>query len=169
MGEDREGKGERGRMAVCGCVYVKHSLHTCTQRIQCINAPSSPHITLLPLPVCHSPSHPVVLPPPTDLTGTPVLHRGDVQLNWSPVDAVISGYQIMLRKSDSTHFSTYHSLIQGNTSVVISNLAVGERYDFKVKAKEERTDIAVHSFPSNVVAVETYSGEYHVQYCVTIE
>ena len=106
----------------------------------------------------------VVLPPPTNLNGSPVLRRGAVQLHWTRVNAVISGYQVMFRKADSTPsnsapFSSYHSLIRGNTSVVISNLAVGERYDFQVKAKLDRTDIAMQAFPSEIVVVETYSGE----------
>ena len=175
--EGREGGREGGEwregLAVCvAALYVKQLLHHTT------SLHTLPHLitfvlplylTLLPLPVCHSPSLPVVLPPPTNLTGSPVLQRGAVQLNWSPVNAVISGYQIKLRKSNSALFSTYHSLIQGDTSVVIGNLAVGERYDFQVKAKVERTDIVMQSFPSNAVAVETYSGEYHsVRYCVTL-
>ena len=122
----------------------------------------------LPLPVClaahASPLLSVVLPPPTNLNGFPVLRRGAVQLHWTRVNAVISGYQVMFRKADSTPsnsapFSSYHSLIRGNTSVVISNLAVGERYDFQVKAKLDRTDIAMQAFPSEIVVVETYSGE----------
>ena len=171
----REGSGGEWREGLAVCVaalYVKQLLHHTT------SLHTLPHLitfvlplylTLLPLPVCHSPSLPVVLPPPTNLTGSPVLQRGAVQLNWSPVNAVISGYQIKLRKSNSALFSTYHSLIEDDTSVVISNLAVGERYDFQVRAKVERTDIVMQSFPSNAVAVETYSGEYHsVRYCVTL-
>ena len=173
-GAGRRGRGRMGRgRGRTDCEHVRGQF-TPLPSLVCHSPPltrvplHSPHLCATPLTRVPLPSPSVVLPPPTNLTGSPLLQRGAVRLQWTGVTAVISGYQIMFRKSDpapsssSTPFSTYHSLVQGNTSVVIDNLAVGRRYDFQVRAKLDRTDVAMQAFPSEVVAVETYSGEYRM-------